>query len=152
MLVALRFEFLDTGDLITCCAIITGDFRFDDDHGGDFIGDTNMWCLSKAWEPLSTIGFPVRDRSTSQLVLNGIFLHFFTKIRVSITVRNEWATEIPLVEEDRIGDIFSRSMLKGTNAVMRVKLGKAMHHAVSLLRSASCDILNGHPYQSLNAF
>src|SRR5262249_26934448 len=32
----------------------------------------------------------------------------------------------------------------------RVKLGKAMHHAVSLLRSASRDILNGYPHQSLN--
>jgi hypothetical protein len=41
--------------------------------------------------------------------------------------------------------------LKGDNAVMRVKLGKAMNHAVSLLRSTSCDILNSYPHQSLNA-
>jgi len=98
MLVALRLKFLDTGDLVTGCAIITGDFCLNNDHWGDFIRDTKIWCLSKAWEPLSTFGFPVRDPSTSQLVLNGIFHHFSNKLRDSITVRSEWATEIPLVE------------------------------------------------------
>ena len=64
-----------------------------------------------------------------KLVLHSIFHHFPNKLRYSITVRSERAAEVPLVEEDRIGDIFSRSMLKGENAVMSVKLGKAMNYA-----------------------
>src|SRR5262245_27050306 len=42
-------------------------------------------------------------------------------------------------------------MLKGNHAVMRVKLGKTVNYAIRLLRSTSCDILNGDPHQSLNA-
>jgi len=49
MLIALRLKFLDTGDLVTGCAVITGDFRLDDDHWGDFIRDTKIWCLPESW-------------------------------------------------------------------------------------------------------
>jgi hypothetical protein len=98
MLIALRLKFLDTGDLVTGRAIITGDFRLDDDHGGDFIRDTKIWRLPETWQPLSTFGFPVRDTSMPKLVLNCIFHHFPNKLRYSIAVRSEWATEIPLVE------------------------------------------------------
>ena len=49
MLVSLRLKFLDTGDLVTGCAIITGDFRLDDDYWGDFIRDTKIWCLPESW-------------------------------------------------------------------------------------------------------
>src|SRR5690349_17704041 len=40
VVVALRLKFLDTCYLVTGCAIITGDFRLDDDHWSDFIRDT----------------------------------------------------------------------------------------------------------------
>ena len=49
MLVSLRLKLLDTGDLVTGCAIITGDFRLDDDDGGNFIRDTKIWCLPESW-------------------------------------------------------------------------------------------------------
>jgi hypothetical protein len=49
MLVSLRLEFLDPGDLIAGCAIITGDFRLNDDYGGDFIRDTKIWRLPESW-------------------------------------------------------------------------------------------------------
>src|SRR5712692_10367474 len=106
MPVSLRLQFLDTGDLVTGRTIVTRDFRLDDDHRGDFIRNTKIWGLPKAWYPLGTFGFPVRDTRMSQLVLNRIFHHFSHKLRYRIAMPSERTTEIPLVEEHRIRDIF----------------------------------------------
>ena len=89
MLVSLRLQFLDTGDLVTGGAIIASDFRLDDDYWSNFIRNTKIWSLPKAWEPFSTFGFPVRDPSMPELILNGIFHHFPNELRDSITMRGK---------------------------------------------------------------
>jgi hypothetical protein len=49
MLVSLRLKLLEMGDLVTGCAIITGDVRLDDADLRDFIRDTKIWCLPESW-------------------------------------------------------------------------------------------------------
>src|SRR2546425_1872711 len=98
---------LDTCHLIAGCAIVLGEFCFNDDLRIEFIWHDKVRSLIKARDLLSAFGFAGADPCLCQGVFNGQFEDITHEFGNRISMSGERPTQEPLIKKHGIWNTYS---------------------------------------------
>ncbi len=113
---------LNTGYLISCCAIVFREFRFDDNLWIELIGYDEVWGLIKTSDARRALSFTVAYTCIGQHGLNGSLQHIPNQLRDTVTVTGEGSAKEPLVQNHRVGQTQIGERLEARKAAFGIRL------------------------------